>query len=502
MKSEHAPQRTTDRRPIDSDSDGDGTDARPAKRATTAASAWAADFADLLVSLPQTSASIQEDSFHDRLASAVAHYARDHPRRALAVLAAPASARAIAACLEVACPSGEGKGMGEEEVDGRLALFAARMCCLQARLWHAAPRGEREGETAFTEVLVPLMRRVVKAVQLEPEHVDPHLVLAWLELLAEFPLERSRYKCTAPDAPPLRACLAHPNYNPLLAPLLSPTHASPSPALAGLELAAAILSHDSPRSLLPDELALVTSLAVASPHVLVRRKVHGLFLAYPATFGDVVPLAQELVARGWAADAVHLLPGVASPKAARETADACVASGRVAAASVVAAMVRGPKADGERLAWSLKAINAGGEGKAWPFHAVAQYAVSLGDIIAVRETVARSLAANRADERHVGECLLALREVGVPDSAKAVVETLTEHSSSLIAGLAAGLLGRAVEEESDEEEDAWGDAEEARPLGYEAELRDLLVTVHFYQARRGGCDEEGGGHEHNWMDCY
>ncbi|ORZ39297.1 hypothetical protein BCR44DRAFT_1271251 [Catenaria anguillulae PL171] len=367
---------------------------------------WQAALVDLLSQLAQCSSLIQEDCFHDRLYSAICEFSRHHHPLALAALSQ--SLGAIQKCLRLAVPDSQ-QMHDEDQVDGRLALFALRLYCLRERLL------EQAGSTA--PVLpadgwpMDLVRSIIHhsvsghVNSMSSLYPESHLILGVLEYASSSCLFRHQVALNSLDSAMLRACLHHNNVNivrqacllvlelirpvssadrPSLSPLLIPLLSIiPQPhthlhavhrGLAAVELASTLV--ESNIALVDDERQLLSPLAT-SPNHLIRRKWLGL-ARFPASLTgmDHVSIFNSLVSHGWISDAVNLIRDLPEATLVVPFAQRILALDPDSTSAVLAAVAQWVLHAEPRLADPVQHWLAGAIGTdpsvRWPYHTLAK----------------------------------------------------------------------------------------------------------------------------------
>ncbi|KAJ3376035.1 hypothetical protein GGF31_000101 [Allomyces arbusculus] len=482
------------------DRDGDGGDhsdsqGPPRSRAYTAAYAWATNLDDLVQSLPVCSYAIPEDSFHDRLYSVVADYAREHVKEIATILAAP---RTILA------------------VNGNLLLGVVEAIRDDPVTMLADPH-----EFFASQFLFDCL-------------VHPHAQVGRVASMTVAKLALDGH-CSRADVTDLVSCL------------LSSNHLDDT--LAAVELVCVLV--ESGLLFTKDDWAVLCAHMTISHH-LVRRKLLGIFaLLQRQPLVDAATVAQyardvteKLLDDGFDADATALIPFQPSASAMIATAERILAKEPGIATRIHGTILRylGTRpfhiddADGILLrSWILDAWEADAASTAdpadadqyvplWPLEemtctldpASPMTPAVLDRVIAL---CAHDLAEARADERRLLNVLYAL--IAAPalwfNTLKkrlgSAVRPLAAHPADAVQRLARRVLAAwghvdgtspqastAASEDDDDELDRRGDA----PV-HELELRELMATVHYYRAlaerAEGGDGSECGDHV-CVMDCY
>ncbi|KNE59318.1 hypothetical protein AMAG_03619 [Allomyces macrogynus ATCC 38327] len=356
--SEGDPARTRKRGP---DRDGDGEDhldneGPPRSRAYTAAYAWAADLDDLVQALPVCSYAIPEDSFHDRLYSVIADYAREHATEIVTILAAPCTVRAVEACLlpvvsrlldleEASMPahdvpgtkkSGEESGPHQSIIDGRLALADLDGVRDQYRNMVESVVDQVLGHLADNDILAingNLLLGVVEAIRDDPVTTlaDPHDFVT-SQILFDCLVHPHAQVCRTASMVVARLALdgycSQADVTDLVSCLLSSNHLDD--ALAAAELVCVLVELG--LVLTNDDWAVLRA-HMTTPHHLVRRKLLGIFsplqrqpLVDASTVAQYArDVTEKLLEDGFAADAIALIPFQPSARAMVATAERILA---------------------------------------------------------------------------------------------------------------------------------------------------------------------------------
>ncbi|KAJ3364817.1 hypothetical protein GGF32_000994 [Allomyces javanicus] len=534
-------QLRTRKRVPDRDSDGEDhldNEGPPRSRAYTAAYAWATDLDDLVQTLPVCSYAIPEDSFHDRLYSVIADYAREHAMEVATILAAPRAIRAVEACLLPVV----GRLLDSEEASKPYHDLVESV--VDQVLDHLA-------NNDILAVNGNLLLGVVEAIRDDPVTMlaDPHEFIASQILFGCLVHPHAQVGRTASMAVAkiaLDGYCSRADATDLVSCLLSSSHLDD--ALAAAELACVLV--ESGLALTDGDWAVLCA-HMTTLHHLVRRKLLGIFaLLQRQPFVDAATVAQyardvteKLLDDGFATDAIALIPFQPSARAMIATAERILAEEPGVATRIHGAILRylGTRpfhiddADGLLLrSWILDTWEADAASTAdpadadhyvplWPLEEMVctldpAYATTPAILDRVIALCAHDLAEARADERRLLNVLYAL--IAAPalwsNSLRtrlgSAVQPLTAHPADAVQRLARRVLvalghvdgtssqGSAAASDDDDELDRRSDV----PV-HELELRELMATVHYYRAlaerARDGDGSECGDHV-CVMDCY